>query len=82
MAAIMLRDPEDVATRERVKTIVEKLANDPNNGIEAVIAHDQLAAYGGVSAAAFVITLKTGYSTGAALSGPPVVDTPGKGTHG
>ena len=82
MAAVMLHDPADTATRDKVKAILDKLAADPNNGIEAIIPHDQLAALGGVSDAAFVISLKAGYSTGGALSGPLVIDTPGRGTHG
>jgi hypothetical protein len=82
MAAIMLHDPADTATRDKVKAILDKLAADPDTGVEAVIPHDQLAALGGVSDAAFVITLKAGYNTGAALSGPIVIDTPGRGTHG
>jgi hypothetical protein len=82
MAAMMLHDPADTPTRDKVKVILDKLAADPNNGIEAIIPHDQLASLGGVPDVAFVITLKAGYSTGGALSGPLVIDTPGRGTHG
>ena len=82
MAAVILHDPADTATRDKVKAIFDKLAADPNNGIEAIIPHDQLASLGGVSDAVFVISLRAGYSTGDALSGPLVIDTPGRGTHG
>lgn len=82
MAAIMLHDPADTVTRDKVKVMLDKLAADPNNGIEAIIPHDQLASLGVVPDADFVVTLKAGYSTGGALSGPLVIDTAGRGTHG
>ena len=82
MAAVMLHDPNDSGTLEKARSIFDKLASDPANGIEAIIPRDQLARYGGISDAAFVVTLKPGYSSGAALSGPFVIDTPGRGTHG
>jgi len=82
MFAIMLHDPADTATRDQVKTLLDKLAAGPNNGIEAVLDHAAMASRGGFPDAAFVVTLKPGYYSGAALSGPLVADMPLKGTHG
>jgi predicted AlkP superfamily pyrophosphatase or phosphodiesterase len=86
MAAILLHDPADTATRDQVKALLDKLAADPNNGIEAILDHDQVAKLGGFPDAAFVVTLKPGYVPGPATTGPLVIalgaDSPLKGTHG
>jgi predicted AlkP superfamily pyrophosphatase or phosphodiesterase len=82
MAAIILHDPQDAATRDKVRALLDKLATDPNSGIEAVLDHNAVATLGGFPDAAFVVTLKTSYYTGAALTGPLVTETPLKGTHG
>ena len=82
MAAIMLHDPADAATAKQVHDLLERLAADPANGIEAILDAQQVKVLGGFPDAAFVVTLKAGYYTGSALSGPLLVDTPGRGTHG
>lgn len=82
MFAIVLHDPSDTATREKVRSLLMQLAADPNNGIEAVLDQKQVAALGGDPEASFVVTLKAGYTSGGALSGALVGDSPGKGTHG
>jgi hypothetical protein len=82
MFAIMLHDPSDTATFEKVHTLLTKLAADPNNGIEAVLDQKQVAALGGVPQASFVVTLKHGYTAGASLAGALVGESPVKGTHG
>jgi hypothetical protein len=82
MFAIMLHDPSDTATYEKVHTLLTKLAADPSNGIEAVLDHKQVAALGGVPPASFVVTLKPGYTSGTSLTGNLVGESPVKGTHG
>jgi hypothetical protein len=84
MAAIMLHDPADSATRDKVHTLLTKLAADPANGIEAVLDHDAVLALGGFPDAAFVVTLKPGYVPAPALTGPIVTPAPPqlKGMHG
>jgi Type I phosphodiesterase / nucleotide pyrophosphatase len=82
MFAIMLHDPSDTATLEKVHTLLTKLAADPNNGIEAVLDQKQVAALGGVPPASFVVTLKPGYAAGASLTGSLVGESSVKGTHG
>jgi predicted AlkP superfamily pyrophosphatase or phosphodiesterase len=82
MAAIILHDPADTETREKVRELLEKLAADPANGIEAVLDHEAVAALGGFPDAAFVVTLRPGYNTGAELTGPLVSVSTQKGTHG
>ena len=83
MAAIMLHDDKDEATREKVRALLAKLAADPNNGITEIIEGDAAKRSGGFPDAAFLLVLKPGYITGGAYSGPLVSDqVAGKGTHG
>ncbi len=39
VTAIMLHDPADTGTKEKVHTLLTKLAADPNNGIESHAGH-------------------------------------------
>jgi predicted AlkP superfamily pyrophosphatase or phosphodiesterase len=83
MFAIMLHDSNDAVAKQKVKALLEKLAADPANGIEAVLDAAQVAALGGVPEATFVVTLRKGYVPGAGLSGALVTPIPGhRGTHG
>ena len=83
MFAIMLHDPGDAAVKERVRALLQKLAAQPENGIEDVLDAAQVAELGGVPEASFVVTLRKGYVPGSNLSGPLVTGIPGHhGTHG
>jgi len=82
MAAIMLHDPEDTVAREKVKQLLDKLAADPANGIDRVLTGAELGETGGFPGAAFLVTFRIGFYTGAATSGPLLTPTPGRGTHG
>jgi hypothetical protein len=82
MTPIVLHDPSDSVTLEKVRALLHDLAADPNNGIEAVLDHDVVAALGGFPDAPFVVALKAGYCNGGALSGPLVSDNSQKGAHG
>lgn len=83
MFAVMLRDPANAAVKQKVQALLEKLKADPENGIEAVLDPQQVAAAGGVPEAAFVVTLRKGFTSNPALTGDIVVPVPGhRGTHG
>jgi predicted AlkP superfamily pyrophosphatase or phosphodiesterase len=83
MAAIMLRDPSDRATEQQVKTMLDKLASDPDSGIARVLDHEEIVKRGGFPDAAFLVVFKPGYETGSALTGNLVTPIAGsKGTHG
>ena len=79
---IVLHDPADTATRNAVRALLDKLAADPANGIEAVLDHDAVAALGGFPDAPFVVTFRSGTCNGKAISGPLVTDSSDKGAHG
>jgi predicted AlkP superfamily pyrophosphatase or phosphodiesterase len=78
---IMLYDAAG-ATSNKVKMLLDQLAANPKNGIEAVLNHEQIAALGGFPEAAYLVSFKLGYCSGTNLSGTLVVDSPLKGAHG
>lgn len=82
MFAIMLHNPADTATYDKVHALLTKLAADPKNGIEAVLDQKQVAALGGIPDASFVVTLKSNYVSGISLTGALVGDSPVEGNHG
>jgi predicted AlkP superfamily pyrophosphatase or phosphodiesterase len=81
-AAILLKDDSDLESRAKVQSIVERLASDPQNGIERVLNRQQIKELGGDPKAEFVIDMKPGFSVGTSLDGPLVRAIPAGGTHG
>lgn len=83
LAAIMLHDPTDSATREKVRALLASLAADPTNGIAKILEPAEIKQMGGFPDAAFVVAMKPGYTIGSATTGVLVSDQPSvKGTHG
>src|SRR5258708_10570675 len=56
-AAVMLADPKDEQVRLRVKTMLDKLASDPANGIDRVWTQDEIRRGRGFPQAAFLVSL-------------------------
>lgn len=83
MGMIVLRNPDDVQTKLKLRRLLGNLAHDPNNGIDHIYEGDEVAALGIAPKAAFVIAFKQGYAMGSKLSGS-LVDTPAPepGNHG
>ena len=82
MAAVMLHDPNDTTTRQQVKAVLDKLAADPANGIDRILTGAEAEQRGAFPGAAFLVLMRVGFYTGAALSGPLLTPTSGRGTHG
>ena len=80
--AIKLHDPNSAATKKKVRDLLDHIAASPANGVEAILDHDAVVAQGGDPGATFVVTLKKGFTSSGALSGPLVDDSPMNGTHG
>ena len=80
-AAIILRDPEDTATRKHVEELLVSMTEDSNYGIERIYRKSELASLEGFSNADYVLALAPGYKFGQKLSGPVFVQRAG-GTHG
>ncbi len=81
-AAVVLKDPGDAATLAEVRALLDKLAADPANGIDRVLAADALHARGGFSTASFLIGCKPGSMMGTGYSGAVLSKSTVAGTHG
>ena len=57
-AAIVLKDPNDAATLEAVRTLLAKLQADPANGIDRVLEAEELHKRGGYPTASFFVELE------------------------
>jgi predicted AlkP superfamily pyrophosphatase or phosphodiesterase len=81
-AAIVLKDPNDTATEQEVSALLTKLAADNDNGIANVLGAEALHSRGGYPNASFFVSLKSGWRTGTAITGPLVTKMKPGGTHG
>ncbi|QHN02893.1 alkaline phosphatase family protein [Granulicella sp. WH15] len=81
-AAVVLRDPEDVATRQKVADLLKKLQADPTYGINRVLTQPEIEKIGGFPTAAFLIEMKQDYQVKSAFSGPLIEKVPSTGMHG
>ena len=81
-AAIILRNPDDSETKQKVADLLANLAADPANGIDRIIPEAELHARGGFPDATFFVALRPGFSTGENISGDLVTAAKSKGTHG
>lgn len=81
-AAVMLANPDDVAVRGEVATLLNRLAGDPGNGIDRILNHDEILRGRGFPDAAFLVSFKVGYETGLSFSGPLVSSPTNLGMHG
>lgn len=80
---ILLRDPADTATRQKVREILRGLAANPANGIDRVLEEPDIAKLDGWTGASFLVTFKTGFMAGNALTGDMVAKLPKViGMHG
>lgn len=81
-AAVILKNPGDQATVNKVKAVLEKIKADPANGIDRILDADEVHKRGGWPTASYLIDFKPDYATGSNLKPPLVVDKPSVGTHG
>lgn len=80
-AMIVLRDPGDHKTRDRIKAYLDGLAAEPANGIEYVYSRDELASNGIGPNAAFLVAFAPVYRLGNAMTGPLVAVATGGGAR-
>jgi len=79
---IVLARPDDAVLKDKVATLLAKLAADPANGIARVIDKAGIEARGGTGKASYWVDFKIGYMAGASSTGPLVSPAPLKGEHG
>jgi predicted AlkP superfamily pyrophosphatase or phosphodiesterase len=80
-AAILLKDPNDEATRAKVGQLLYRLAANPANGIAQVLDRKEIATYGGRPDAAFWVDMQPNFSVINAEGALVRAKKPG-GTHG
>jgi hypothetical protein len=80
--AVMLKDPADAATLEKVRALLDRLAADPANGIDRILDAAALHVRGGFPGAAFVVGLKPEWRSGSSLNGPLTGKAGVGGMHG
>jgi hypothetical protein len=81
-AALTLKNREGASEVAKVKSTLDALAADQNNGIARVLDRDAIAALGGSKEADFWVDLRPGYIISATPDGPLVAPTRPTGTHG
>ena len=81
-AAILLKDDGDADARAKVRSVLDRLAADPQNGIGKILGRREIKELGGDPGAEFVLDMKPGFSVGAAFDGPLLRTIPAAGTHG
>jgi predicted AlkP superfamily phosphohydrolase/phosphomutase len=81
-AAVVLARPADPVLKAKVKALLDKLAADPQYGIDRVIDAAEIEQRGIGAQASFYIDFKLGYEMGQSFDAPPVVNSLSRGTHG
>lgn len=79
-AAIVLRNPQDEALKQRVKALLDSVAANPENGVNRVIDATEIARLGGTPMASFWVDFKIGYMMGG--GGAHIAPAGERGTHG
>ncbi len=81
-AAVMLHDPADTESRDKILKLLSDLAADPANGIDSILSEDELQKLGGFPGAIALVVLRPPYQLGYTFSGPIVTPSPSTGMHG
>lgn len=81
-AAVMIADSAPSTTRSRVDSLLRALASDSANGIDRVLDAESLRGRGGFPGAAYLVSLREGFTFGYRSKGPLVSDVPVGGMHG
>lgn len=81
-AAIILRNPSDESARHKVENLLQRLYDDPSNGIAKILHEKDIAAYGGAPTATFWVDMQSNYSLDKSFSEPLVSETNVAGSHG
>ncbi len=71
-ASVVLKDPDDVATRAAVDAILVALEADPEGGVSSVLRGDAALAEGALPGAAFLVDARGGFAMGGALTGDTI----------
>lgn len=81
-AAIVLKDPNDRATRTQTAELLARLAADPANGITGILDEQSIARHGGSPQAAFWVDMKSNFAINASIRKPLIEEVSPRGVHG
>lgn len=81
-AAIVMKNPADLAARARVKALLDRLASDPANGVAAILDEAAIREMGGAPTAQFWITMRAGFMVSPTLQPSIVSVVSARGAHG
>jgi predicted AlkP superfamily pyrophosphatase or phosphodiesterase len=82
LCAVVLRNPGDVATLNRIRTVFKGLTADPANGIARIYEKPEIDAMGGFHDASLLVEVRDGFRMIPGSEGDLVVPSPQKGAHG
>ncbi len=80
--AVMMKDKNDEAARNKVRDVLQRLVNDPASGVFRFFDTAEARQEGGFPDAAFIVGVKPGYSMSGRLDGALVQPNKPAGTHG
>ena len=80
-AAIIVRDPNDTKTVEKVKAVIMAAAKDPAYGIGRVLTHDEVVARGGIPSAVLMLDPAPGWRFAMGTKAV-TAEAPHTGAHG
>jgi predicted AlkP superfamily pyrophosphatase or phosphodiesterase len=81
--AIVLRDPDDKVTAQKVSAIFNRIASADNGPINRVLNQDDIKRMQSIPTAALMLDAAPGYAFGEELSGPEIHEAKDyRGTHG
>ena len=81
-AAVVLREANNAAVAARVHELLERLAADPENGIERIVTKEELRQAGGFPGAEAFVAFRLGYELGFSMKGALVSPPHYRGMHG
>jgi predicted AlkP superfamily pyrophosphatase or phosphodiesterase len=81
-AAIVLADSSNGEVRQRTWDVLTRVAGDSANGVAGILDAPKLRSEGGFPEASFYVTLRPGFTTGGAMTGPLMTPSTVRGMHG
>lgn len=81
-AAVVLRDRNDAATRAKTAALLDRLGNDPANGIARILTRDEIVKRQANPEAEFYVVFKPGWQMATTAKAPLVAPSKLHGMHG
>ena len=82
LAYFYLRSPDDTEAEAQTRELLTTLAADASSGVATVLDREAIAAHGGDPGAFLAIEAAIGFSISSKRTGPLIMESKKKGTHG